>query len=53
LTFLSNKHSILMAAHYMCRDIVKGDRGGDYRIREGSTETDSDTIGEGFTTDIE
>jgi len=51
LTFLSNKHNILMAAHYMCRDIVKGDRVGDYRIT--SPIEDKDTVGNGFTPSID
>ena len=42
-----------MAAHYMCRDIVRGDKTGDYRGMIGSTETNIVAIGEGFAPEID
>ena len=46
LLFLNNKHDILIAAHYLCRDIVRGDRVGDYSL--SIHDDDDEDIDQGF-----
>lgn len=36
LTLLNNKYSILMAAHYMCKEIVRNEKVGDYNSNANS-----------------